>query len=113
MRKHGRKDANHDAVVDAARGAGCKVLSLAALGDGAPDLLVWAPLLGGPCQPPTAPARLLLVEVKDGSKPPSKRELTADQQRFCADWPVHVVLSPADMVALVRPRRVMHFFWGK
>ena len=67
-------------------------MSLAPLGDGAPDLLVWAPLLG----------RLLLVEVKDGNKPPSKRELTADQRRFHAEWPVCVVLSPESMVALAR-----------
>lgn len=35
-----RRDANHKAIVDALIGAGCSVLDLAAVGGGAPDLLV-------------------------------------------------------------------------
>lgn len=74
MRRHGKTDANHGAIVAAFRKLGCSVLSLAALGNGAPDLCVgWGGLS-------------ILVEVKDGSKPPSARQLTADQKRFLDDW---------------------------
>lgn len=44
------------------------------LGDGFPDLVIgvngWT----------------ILMELKDGYKPPSKRQLTPDQQRFHASW---------------------------
>jgi hypothetical protein len=70
MRKYARLDANQKAVVTALRKIGCSVQSLASVGDGCPDLLVgWH-------------ARNFLMEVKDGSKPPSARRLTEDE----ADW---------------------------
>lgn len=40
MRKHGRVDSNHAAVVTALRKIGCSVQSLADVGNGCPDLLV-------------------------------------------------------------------------
>lgn len=40
MRRASRIDENHAAIVRALREVGCSVLSLAALGHGAPDLLV-------------------------------------------------------------------------
>jgi hypothetical protein len=61
------------------------VQSLASVGDGVPDLLVGLPN-----------RRLILLEVKDGSKVPSKRKLTADQVTWhveWAGWPVYVVES--------------------
>jgi Holliday junction resolvase len=72
MRRAARTDANHAAIVDALRKAGAHVTSLAAIGDGCPDLLV------GYRQ------RLYVLEVKDGTKPPSARELTADQVQWHA-----------------------------
>ena len=81
MRKRGKVDANQDEIVQALRQVGCSVLSLAALGTGVPDLLVRR---GGTLH-------LHLLEIKNGSKPPSKRKLTDDQIDFCKLWPVTVV----------------------
>jgi hypothetical protein len=82
MRRAPRTDSNHGAIVACFRACGARVLSLAGLGDGVPDLLVEK---GG---------RLILVEVKDGKKPPSARKLTPDQEKWHAEWagaPVYVV----------------------
>ena len=54
--------------------AGCTVQSLAALGHGAPDLLIGFR------------TQNYLVEVKDGSKPPSRQRLTHDEQVWHAAW---------------------------
>lgn len=78
MRHRPRTDANHAQIVQALRDCGCQVLSLAAIGKGCPDLLV-----GTPCG-------LVLVEVKDGDKPPSKRKLTKDEREFHLRWSEHV-----------------------
>lgn len=88
MRRAARIDANHVAVVEALQAVGCRVVSLAAMGKGLADLLVLNPR-----------KRLILLEVKDGSKPPSKRKLTPDQVKFHGAWPVVVVTSAAEAVA--------------
>jgi hypothetical protein len=89
-RRAARVDDNHHAIVSAMRDCGAKVLSLAPLGYGIPDLLVLTRRYG-----------LRLVEVKDGSKPPSARALTRKQQEFHADWRVvSVVTSVDEAVAL-------------
>lgn len=95
MRRRPRVDAPHGAIRDALRRIGCDVLSLAALGSGAPDLLVHA-----------GEGRLLLLEVKDGTKPPSERQLTPAEQRFGVCWPVHVVTSVDEALAIVTGPRV-------
>lgn len=74
MRRAARVDGNHREVVDEFRRLGCSVLDMSRLGEGAPDLLIG---YGGIS---------LLVEVKDGSKPPSKRVLTTDQVQWWLDW---------------------------
>lgn len=82
MRRNAKIDDNHAQVVDALRKAGCKVMSLAAIGKGCPDILA---MKGG---------RLWLLEVKDGSKAPSARKLTPAQIKWHAEWvgaPVVVV----------------------
>ena len=68
-----RKDDNQDAIVEALEAAGCKVQSLAGVGRGCPDLLVATGDLDHPWQ---------VLEVKDGSKPPSGRALTGDEIRW-------------------------------
>ena len=74
MRRAARTDQNQAAIVAALRQVGCSVLPLHAVGKGCPDLLVaW----GEDC---------LLIEVKDGDKPPSARKLTPDQIDFHASW---------------------------
>ena len=70
MRRAVKVDANHGEIVEALLSvSGVKVHSLAGVGCGVPDLLVGAEGL------------TWLVEIKDGSKPPSHRSFTPDQQR--------------------------------
>lgn len=64
MRARPRIDANQPDIVKALRKMGAFVQSLAAVGDGCPDLLVGFR------------GKTYLIEVKDGDKPPSKRALT-------------------------------------
>jgi hypothetical protein len=92
MRRAARTDSNHSEVVSTLRSAGCYVLSLAAIGGGVPDLLVWAPTIG-----------YALLEVKDGSKPPSARKLTPDQQDWHRAWggPVFIVTNPEEALRAV------------
>ena len=91
MRRAAKVDASQDAIVSALRAVGAGVLSLAPLGRGVPDLLVW--FRGG----------YLLLELKDGAKPPSKRKLTQDQVDLLEQWPgrVEIVASPAEALAAV------------
>lgn len=88
MRRAAKVDGNHAAIVSALRQAGCGVLDLSAVGKGCPDLLV---------HPPTFPAcrMAVLMEIKDGSKPPSARKLTPAQVKFHAEWKgwIHTVTS--------------------
>ncbi len=75
MRFRAKVDDNQRDLVAALRSFGCTVLPLHQLGHGVPDLLVRRP-----------DGSLALVEVKDGSKPPSARKLTPDEQQFAAQW---------------------------
>jgi hypothetical protein len=84
MRRAAKVDQNQQAIVSALRTAGAVVQSLAAIGNGVPDLMV------------SFRGNLFLLEVKDGSKPPSKQRLTVDQQKWHQAWGalVEVVNSP-------------------
>lgn len=75
MRQAAKIDANQPAIVAALRKVGCQVCILHRVGQGVPDLLV-----------KTRGGRLLLMEVKDGSRPPSERALNLEQRRFHEDW---------------------------
>jgi len=74
MRRAARVDDNQAEIVAALRAAGCTVQSLAAVGKGCPDAAVGFR------------GRNLLLEIKDGAKPPSKRKLTPDEERWHAAW---------------------------
>ena len=83
-------DANQPEIVAALRAVGATVQPLHTVGRGCPDLLVgWR-------------GRNHLIEVKDGSKSPSKRRLRASQVEFAAWWPVHVVESVEQAMAVLR-----------
>lgn len=90
MRRRAKTDANQPEIVDALRSIGAAVYSLAECGDGIPDLLVGYK------------GETILLEVKDGSKPPSKRELTNDQVFFHTFWqggPLFVVSTVSEALA--------------
>lgn len=94
-RRAARRDANEQEIVKALRDAGCLVEPIS--GKGVPDLLVWSPFRR--C--------ILLLEVKDGAKPPSARKLKPAQVEFHRMWsdaPVFVVESAEDAVLAVRAR---------
>lgn len=80
MRRAARVDANQVAVTDALRRIGATVQPIHTIGRGCPDLLVGYR------------GRNLLLEVKDGSKPPSKRALTADESMWHLGWRGTVVV---------------------
>lgn len=85
MRRAAKVDANQEQVVEALRAAGASVQTLAAVGKGVPDLLVGYQ------------GQTLLLEVKDGRKPPSERRLTEDQLKWHGAWrggPLAVVDGP-------------------
>lgn len=91
-----RVDGNHAEIVRALRAAGCGVVDLSAVGGGVPDLLVH-----GPAYPECRMA--ILMEVKDGRRPPSGRKLTKVQRDFHAQWKggLVVVTSVAEALAAV------------
>lgn len=74
MRRRARTDTNQQAVIDALRQAGATVQSLAEIGNGCPDLLVGYN------------GRTFLMEVKDGTKPPSETKLTVNQVEWHSRW---------------------------
>jgi len=91
MRRASKVDANQAEIVAALRGVGCSVQPLHAVGGGVPDLLVGFRGMN------------LLVEVKDGSKRPSARRLTPDQERWHDSWrgTVAVVKDVPEALTLV------------
>ena len=74
MRRAARVDRNQEEIVKALRAVGASVQSLAAIGNGCPDLLVGYQ------------KKNILMEVKDGKKPPSQRTLTPDQEKWHDAW---------------------------
>ena len=87
-----RVDGNHAVVRDALRSvAGIVVQDLSGAGSGIPDLLVG-------CE-----GRNFLLEVKDPSKPPSRRRLTRAQESWHAGWTgqVAVVETPEQALRVV------------
>lgn len=94
MRMAARVDANHSEIVATFRKLGCSVLDLSRVGKGCPDLLIGLPW-----------SRLnILVEVKDGTKSPSRRRLTKDEVNFFDEWKGQVALveSVDDVIDLIK-----------
>lgn len=92
MRRAARTDRNQPEIVAALRKRGCTVLCLHAVGKGCPDLLVGHNGLN------------FLLEIKDGSKPPSARKLTPDEAVFFEEWrgQAVVVASVEEAIALLK-----------
>lgn len=86
-----RIDANQNEIVRALRDIGASVQPLNAVKQGCPDLLVGYR------------GQNLILEVKDGRKPPSARRLTPDEQAWFNEWRgcVYIVHSAMDAVTLV------------
>ena len=93
MRRAARIDENQPDIVEALRKRGAFVQSLAAIGKGCPDLLVGFH------------GRWFVLEVKDGSKPPSRQKLTTDERDWITDAqrraPVHVVTNTVEAVGIL------------
>ena len=92
MRRAAKVDGNQAAIVAALEAAGCAVQSLAGVGQGVPDLLVWQPT---PVK--YYPGRYYLIECKDGSS------FTPAQKKWHASWPgpAHVANSVEDALLIV------------
>ena len=93
VRRRARVDANHAEVRSALRAAGWTVVDCAGVGSGFPDLLI------------AKHGRVLMVEIKDGAKVPSKQKLTEDEVQFhalmaAAGVTVSVVTSVEEALAL-------------
>lgn len=73
MRRANRIDDNQNDIVAALRKAGATV-RIISQGEGIPDLLVGFK------------GETILLEVKDGNKPPSARTLTDAEKKFFDEW---------------------------
>lgn len=73
MRRAAKVDRNHSEVVAAFRKFGCSVLDISQLKN-CGDLVV------------AKNHKTVIVEVKDWMQPPSKRGLTAGEQKFMDGW---------------------------
>jgi hypothetical protein len=90
VRRAARRDANEREIIEALRKAGAYVKQIN--DEGAFDLLVWHA------------GKTLLLEVKDGKKPPSARKLTEAEAAFHAEWPgdnLFIVNSVDEALALL------------
>ena len=67
-------DANQAEIVADLRKLGASVQSLTTVGKGCPDIVVGYMGVN------------LMVEIKDGSNPPSRRRLTLDELEWHAEW---------------------------
>lgn len=91
MRRAGRRDANEQDIIKAMREAGAYVKQIN--DEGLFDLLV------------SHRGETLLIEVKDGAKPPSARRLTDAEAKFHNEWPgsdLYIVNSVEEAIALLR-----------
>jgi hypothetical protein len=88
----GRTDANQTRIVAALRKVGATVAITSQVGRGLPDLIVGFR------------GRTVLLEVKDGDRPPSGRELTEAEAYFIETWkgdPVRIVNNEQEALEAV------------
>lgn len=91
MRRAAKVDANQAEIVAALRKVGASVTPIHMVGNGCPDLLVGFR------------GRTVVMEVKDGSKPPSARKLTEDEVMWFGSWKgeAHVVETAEQAISLL------------
>jgi Holliday junction resolvase len=91
MRRAAKVDDNQSEIVAALRAVGATVQPLHSVGKGCPDLV--AGYRG----------QNFLIEIKDGSKRPSERKLTADQVEWHGGWKgaVHVAETVRDALSII------------
>lgn len=89
MRHIARVDGNHREIVDGLRNVGASVQSLATIGKGCPDILVGFRGVN------------YVMEIKDGSKPPSGRKLTPDESKWHLTWRGQVCVVESLQDALI------------
>lgn len=96
-----RVDSNQRQMTKAARDMGVSVWITSALGHGAPDMVLGIPTQRGGYLN-------LMVEIKDGSKPPSQRKLTPDEEKFHDEWKgqICVIGNLDDLVELINRARM-------
>ncbi len=80
VRRANRVDDNQKLLVELWRRMGATVLILSDVGNGCPDVLVGYNGLNA------------LIEIKDGSKVPSKQKLTIPEAEFHDSWRGHVCI---------------------
>ena len=89
MRRAARTDGNHAQIMAALVKAGIRVLSLAPMGKGCPDLLCGLRGVN------------VLLEVKDPAQDPNKRALTPAERHFHETWAGQVcVVETAEQAVL-------------
>jgi hypothetical protein len=88
-------DANQQEIVEGLRRCGWSVQVTSGVGKGFPDLVVGALGRNGRVN--------IFLEVKDGNKPPSARQLTKDQVEWHSRWrgQVAVVNSTEEAITTV------------
>lgn len=98
MRRAARRDENHGSIKAAFQALDMSVLDIASTPCGF-DLVVGYK------------TQAILVEVKDGSKPPSARKLTENEERAHLNWkgPKAIVKSTEEAIDVVALLRKRHF----
>ena len=91
-----RTDDNQTQIVTDLTDYGYTVLSIASVGNGAPDIVVGCRLT----------RRNWLFEIKDPEKPPSKRKLTPHEEKFHAEWKgqVDIIHSTKEALDIMRAK---------
>lgn len=91
MRRAAKVDGNQSKIVNMLRLVGCTVQHLHTIGKGCPDLLVGYQ------------GRNYLMEVKDGTRPPSDQKLTDDEKDWHDSWRgnVHVVANERQALEVI------------
>lgn len=69
-----RVDANHGEIIKAFRKLGFAVFDTSSIGNGFGDCVI------------SRQMKTAVIEIKDGEKPPSARELTPAEKKFRAGW---------------------------